>query len=161
EGIETYLDAQLAQPASSLGDYQAILNTNAFCMATNAPANCNRDYNSPFPVAVRFLKNMMTGPDQLRGRVAMALGQILVVSGQEVRPTYGIASYQQMLQNDAFANFRQVLEDVTLHPTMGRYLDMANNDKPNPQRGTNPNENYARELLQLFSIGLVELNADG
>src|SRR5262249_6367983 len=96
-----------------------------------------------------------------RRRVALALGQILVTSAVEINATYAIGSYQQLLLDGAFGNFRQLLEDVTLHPAMGRYLDMVNNDKPNPTRGTNPNENYARELLQLFSIGLVKLKADG
>jgi uncharacterized protein (DUF1800 family) len=66
-----------------------------------------------------------------------------------------------MLQNDAFGNFQTLLTDVTLSPVMGNYLDMVNNDKPNPEKGTNPNENYAREVLQLFSIGLHQLNTDG
>jgi uncharacterized protein (DUF1800 family) len=67
----------------------------------------------------------------------------------------------KMLQKDAFGNFSTLLTDVTLSPTMGRYLDMVNNDKPDPNSGSEPNENYAREILQLFSIGLAQLNADG
>ena len=72
-----------------------------------------------------------------------------------------MAAYQQILLDDAFASYRQLISDVTLSPAMGRYLDMVNNDKADPTKGTSPNENYAREVLQLFSIGLVELNDDG
>ena len=72
-----------------------------------------------------------------------------------------MATYQQILLDNAFGNFRNILYEITLSPAMGRYLDMVNNDKPNPARGTEPNENYARELLQLFSIGVVKLNQDG
>src|ERR1700675_2779635 len=66
-----------------------------------------------------------------------------------------------MLLNDAFANFRTLLQDVTLSPVMGHYLNMADNDKTNAALGTSPNENYGREVMQLFSIGLYELNPDG
>jgi uncharacterized protein (DUF1800 family) len=109
----------------------------------------------------QFFVNGLNAKDQLRQRVAFALSQIFVVSALKVDGTYGIASYQQMLINDAFGNVRQLLADVTLHPVMGSYLDMVNNDKPDPTGGSPPNENYARELLQLFSIGTVKLNPDG
>jgi uncharacterized protein (DUF1800 family) len=69
--------------------------------------------------------------------------------------------YLNMLQNDAFANYRQILSDLTLNPAMGHYLDMVNNDAPAPGSSTAPNENYAREVLQLFSIGVNRLNSDG
>ena len=110
-------------------------------------------------------KNALTGPDQLRLRVAYALSQIFVVSantgglGQEPA---GLANISRpAAANDAFGNFRQLLEDVTLNPVMGQFLDLAHNDKPNPARGTAPNENYGREVLQLFSIGLYRLHPDG
>jgi uncharacterized protein (DUF1800 family) len=161
-GIPAYLDAQLALPATSLGDFPVVVGAQAqVCPPDTAPRGCVRDNFTAFPVTVASFANALHAPDQLRQRVALALGQILVVSGEEVRSAYGIAAYQQMVIDDAFGNFRQILEDVTLSPVMGRYLNLVNNDKPNPQKGTNPNENYARELLQLFSIGLVELAADG
>ena len=72
-----------------------------------------------------------------------------------------MATYWDLLANDVFGNFRQLLEDVTLNPGMGDYLDMVHNDKPNPTRNTQANENYAREVMQLFSIGLYKLNQDG
>ncbi|MBU6437784.1 MAG: DUF1800 family protein, partial [Betaproteobacteria bacterium] len=100
--------------------------------------------------------------DQLRARVSWALLQIVVVSNiaPDLRP-YGMSSYMDMLNRDAFGNYRQLLEDVTLHPTMGYYLNMLQSEKGNTAQGTHPNENYAREILQLFSIGLVQLNPDG
>jgi uncharacterized protein (DUF1800 family) len=96
--------------------------------------------------------------------VALALSEILVVSDQSSalgNQPYALASYMDLLARDAFGNFRQLLEDVTLSPTMGLYLNMLGNDKEDPSTGQNPNENYAREILQLFSIGLLETFPDG
>ena len=73
----------------------------------------------------------------------------------------GVATYWDLLARDAFGNFRQLLEDVTLNPMMGDYLDMVHNDKPHPENNTEPNENYAREVMQFFTIGLYKLNPDG
>ncbi len=74
---------------------------------------------------------------------------------------YPMARYQNILFDEAFGNFENLLRRITLSPAMGNYLDMVNNDKPNPATGRVPNENYAREVLQLFSIGLIELRSDG
>ncbi len=98
---------------------------------------------------------------QLRQRVAFAFSQILVASSNKVNDTTGMTMWQNMFQKDAFGNFYDLLKDVTLSPVMGNYLDMVNNDKPNPATGTSANENYAREVLQLFTIGLEQLNPDG
>jgi uncharacterized protein (DUF1800 family) len=122
---------------------------------------CRRDNYSLFPVQNKFFQNALYGEDQLRQRVAFALGQILVVSGNEVNIAYAMTEYQQILYSNAFGNYRDILYQVTLNPAMGRYLDMVNNDKPNPTYGIEPNENYARELLQLFSIGTYKLNQNG
>jgi uncharacterized protein (DUF1800 family) len=107
-------------------------------------------------------KNVVGGPDQLRQRVATAYSELFVVS--EVNDTLdgnipGLSSYYDMLANDAFANFRTILNDVTLHPIMGDYLNMRGNVKATPP--ASPNENYAREILQLFTIGLYMLQPDG
>ena len=104
----------------------------------------------------------LQGPDQLRARVSFALAQIVVISNvaPDIRP-YAMSSYMDMLNRNAFGNYCTLLKDVTLHPAMGYYLNMINSQKGNPQTGTSPNENYAREVLQLFSIGLVKLNLDG
>lgn len=117
--------------------------------------------NSFEAVQAGFFRNALTARDQLRQRVAFALGQVMVVSNQKLDNTLAIANYHNLLLNDAFANYRQLLKDVTLSPTMGTYLDMANNVKSDPETGTAPNENYAREVLQLFSVGLYKLNPDG
>lgn len=104
-----------------------------------------------------------SAPDQLRQRVAFALSEIFVVS--EVGVLSGraraLASYYDTLAANAFGNYRDLLEAVTLHPAMGLYLDMRRNDKPDITIGRSPNENYGREVLQLFSIGLRKLHPDG
>ncbi len=102
------------------------------------------------------------GVDQLRARMVFALSQIMVISNvaPDIRP-YAMSSYMDMLNKNAFGNYRQLLEDVTLHPAMGYYLNMLNSEKDDAATGARPNENYAREVLQLFSIGLVKLNLDG
>jgi len=112
-------------------------------------------------VQARFFANAVHGQDQLRQRVAFALGQIFVISATEENTPAQLVPYLRILQQDAFANFRKLMYDVTLSPTMGEYLDMRNNDKANPALDTRANENYARELMQLFTIGLFMLNQDG
>jgi uncharacterized protein (DUF1800 family) len=107
-------------------------------------------------------RNAVTAPDQLRQRVATALSEIFVVS--EIDDNIdgnlpGLATYYDMLADDAFGNFRQILSDVTLHPIMGDYLNFKGNAKATPP--ASPNENYAREIMQLFSIGLYMLQPDG
>jgi hypothetical protein len=112
-------------------------------------------------VQARFFSNAVNGQDQLRQRVAFIWSQIMVASAVEENSPTQLVPYLQILQKDAFVNFRQLMEDVTLSPTMGEYLDMRNNDKANPATDTRANENYARELMQLFTIGLFQLNPDG
>jgi uncharacterized protein (DUF1800 family) len=134
--------------------------SNKGCPA-GSPTTCKRDNYSLFPVQVQFFANAVNQPDQLRQRTALALSQILVVSGNVIKLPNAMAQYQRIFLRNAFGNFRDVLKEVTLSPAMGRFLNMANNDKPNPAKGIEPNENYAREVLQLFSIGLWQLNLDG
>jgi uncharacterized protein (DUF1800 family) len=110
-----------------------------------------------------WFRNAVNGPDQLRQRVAFALSEIMVVSQQSAlnnRP-FALADYYDTLARGAFGDFRQLMENVTLHPAMGVYLSMLGNQKPDSALNIRPDENYARELMQLFTIGLVELNADG
>ena len=110
-----------------------------------------------------WFRNVVNSPDQLRQRVAFALSEILVVSqlGALDDLPFAVADYHDMLARNAFGNYRQLLNDVTLHPAMGIYLSMLGNEKPDAAVNIRPDENYARELMQLFSIGLVELNLDG
>jgi len=111
----------------------------------------------------RWFRNAMVAPDQLRQRVAFALSEIMVVSQNSVlaKMPFAAADYYDLLARSAFGDFRQLLGDVTLHPAMGVYLNMLGNRRPDPVRNIRPDENYARELMQLFSIGLVQLNPDG
>lgn len=108
--------------------------------------------------------NAISGSDQLRQRVAFALSQIFVVSDVDsalANAQYSVSDYYDMLAGHAFGNYRELLEDVTLHPVMGVYLSMVRNEKANPALNIRPDENYAREVMQLFSIGLFELNIRG
>ncbi len=151
--------------AATIAHVQSIGFINYLAEQFNAPI-------SPYPdpsatgsglggVQARFFSNAVQGVDQLRQRVAFALLNEFVVSAVEENTPAQLVPYLQILQKDTFGNFRQLMEDVTLSPTMGEYLDMRNNDKANPATGTAANENYARELMQLFTIGLFELNQDG
>lgn len=104
------------------------------------------------------------GDDQLRQRLAYSLSQILVISNVSdvlYNDTRGIANYHDILAQHAFGNYRDLLKAVTLNPMMGEYLSMVRNEKADPNRNIRPDENYAREIMQLFSIGLVQLNLDG
>lgn len=110
-----------------------------------------------------WFRNALHGDDQLRQRVAFALSEIMVVSqqGALIEAPFSLASYYDMLAENAFGNYRDLIEDVTLHPAMGVYLSMLGNERPNAESNIRPDENYARELMQLFSVGLVELDTDG
>lgn len=108
-----------------------------------------------------FLTMAVSNPDQLRQRVAFALSQIWVTSLDKLIWNDNMTLYQDMLLNDAFTNYRQIMADVTLSPAMGQYLDMANNAKANAAINSLANENYARELMQLFTIGTAVLDAQG
>lgn len=109
-------------------------------------------------------KRALRSPDQLRQRVAFALSEIFVVSdasgGLEGQPVQ-LAEYYDVLVRNAFGNYRELLEDVTLSPAMGQYLSMLRNRKADPAVNIRPDENYAREVMQLFSVGLVMLEPDG
>jgi len=110
-----------------------------------------------------WYRNAVLGQDQLRQRVAFALSEIMVVSDQSVLVNFplGLAYYYDLLAQNAFGNFRELMEVVTINPSMGVYLSMLGNEKPDSARNIRPDENYARELMQLFTLGLVELNPDG
>jgi len=117
---------------------------------------CVRDNFSVYPLHRTFFSNALYGPDQLRQRVAFALHQILVVSANsEVNRPSWMTVYLQALDRNAFGSYRTLLQEVTLSPAMGEYLDMRLSTR------TSPNENFAREILQLFSIGTAALNPDG
>jgi uncharacterized protein (DUF1800 family) len=148
-GITNWLKAQFALNTSNLPD-QPILNPSGMT---------NYDLS---PVKAAFFQNTVMGQDQLRQRVAFALSQIWVVSAAAGVPrASAYPPYWRLFRDNAFGNYRDVIRALTLSPAMGRFLNMANNNKANPAKNTSANENYARELMQLFTLGLTELNADG
>lgn len=166
-GIENYLKEQFAAPMT---DYPALefwpQNRPDTCLGT-----CSRDNYTFYLLQKHFFSNALSGQDQLRQRVAFALSQIMVTSGSDVPLPAWMRAYQQLLYKNAFGNFRQLLYDATVNPAMGRFLDMVNNRCQNRtpvdlnvcRGGSNflPNENYAREVMQLFSVGTYILNKDG
>jgi fibronectin type 3 domain-containing protein len=108
----------------------------------------------------QFMAFAMNGQDQLRQRMAWALHKIWVVSAVEVNNSSAILTYHGLLSNGAFGNYRDLMRNITLNPAMGRYLNMLNN-RAESVTGVPANENYARELMQLFTLGTARLSANG
>lgn len=152
--LEDWLDEQFAAPPTS--SHVEWLYANGYGEET-------------FRFSQRGLDNtvwraLIGGSDALRQRVVLALSEICVVSVLGVNSAwrqFALARYLDILQTHAFGNYRQLLEDLTLSPAMGYFLTYRGNAKLNPKTGSQPDENYARELMQLFTIGLVQLNPDG
>jgi uncharacterized protein (DUF1800 family) len=137
-------------------------NSTTGCPQTGtANAACITQNYTMAPLQVQFFQNALSAPDQLRQKVAFSLSQILVVSGVKIQQPSSVSPYLNILVDGALGNFRDLLQKVTLNPAMGHYLDMVNNDPISANGVLKPNENYAREVLQLFTIGLYELNPDG
>jgi uncharacterized protein (DUF1800 family) len=155
-GYTAWFAAQMAAPATSQlaatrADALSFPNTGQYPISEN-----NRQ--------AAWWKLAVTAPDQLRQRVAFALSEIFVVSDVSSLLTEepeALANYNDLLAADAFGNYRQLLQDVTLSPVMGNYLSMLRNTPANPAKGTSADENYAREIQQLFTVGLNQLNPDG
>lgn len=147
---QAWLDEQLALPASLLlPNIQNVVGKNHISHYTRFEA---------------WLHNALRQPDQLRHRVAFALSEILVTSQNhpnlEQQPA-ALANYYDILLRHAFGNYRELLEEVARSPVMGVYLSHMSNEKPDPARNIRSDENFAREILQLFTIGLVDLQLDG
>ncbi len=133
----------------------------------------SRGLNNPTPAGEYFDPTMgdwmawhvtMNGADQVRKRLSLALSEMMVASLSPIDgfyPPYVIAGYWDMLNANVFGNFRTLLENVTLNAAMGFYLNTKGNQKEDPATGREPDENYAREVIQLFTIGLYQLNNDG
>lgn len=145
-GLQAWLNEQFAAPQTQIPLPPSPL-----------PAVCNN--SSVACVQQSFFQNAVQGQDQLRQRVAFALSQIFVISAVEIPRGDAMASYFNMLSKDAFGSYLTIMKDVTLSPGMGTYLNMVNSDKPG--NGQIANENYARELMQLFTMGTVRLNPHG
>jgi uncharacterized protein (DUF1800 family) len=151
QGVNGWITAQLAAPMPAQSHLAFI---DAKIAATVTP-DASTFYAS-------WWRQAVSEPDQLRQRTAFALSQIFVISLNDPNvDVRGAASYYDMLAADAFGNYRKLLEDVTLHPMMGRYLTYLANQKEDAAGTRTPDENYAREVMQLMTVGLWELNQDG
>lgn len=145
-----WLDGQISEPPS-------------FHVPLIAPFAEQEDFWRNYRIAA-WWQHALYAPDQLRQRVAFALSEIIVISeynGVLIDDPVAVGRYYDLLLEHAFGNYRELLEAVTLSPAMGVYLSMLGNEKPDQERNIRPDENYAREVMQLFSLGLVELNNDG
>jgi uncharacterized protein (DUF1800 family) len=151
--LDEQLDATARPPTLILPHLQQVV-------ANGIPAEDLRQQNR----RNYWLWQAAVAPDQLRMRMGFALSEILVVSDREVsdpvRTLFRIADYQDTLSRGAFGSYRELLEKVSLHPAMGYFLSHVGNRKADPAKNVTPDENYAREIMQLFSIGLVERNPD-
>ena len=154
-GFNAWLDEQFALPRSSSNVdwlraklYDAVANKNSQAGSNNM-----------------LWRKLIGSPDPLRQRVTLALSEIVVVSISNIASTtfksFAAAAFLDILEANAFGNYRTLLEQVSTSPAMGAYLSFRGNKKANAAVGSLPDENYAREVMQLFSIGLVELNLDG
>ena len=167
-GYQAWLNEQFAIPQTlqEPAVEQALILNNPTCAPTDVKCNAvlfSGNNQDEWLVQGSFWQQSLAGTDQLRQRVRYSLGELFVVSSE---PNFSIASmprgeasYYDTLGTDAFGNFRTLLNDVTLSPMMGQFLNMLGNDKGNAT--TDPDENYAREVMQLFTIGLYQLNDDG
>jgi uncharacterized protein (DUF1800 family) len=167
-GFNAWLQAQYSVAASSyptLPSYNTndkVTNNNTTSCygdpnVTGNPARtaCTRDHYSMYPLQNLFFTNAMYGDDQLRQRMAWSLHKLWVISGVNIRQPAWVSPYLQILSDEALGNYRTLMYKITLNSGMGHYLSMQGSVK------AHPNENYPRELMQLFTIGLNELNPDG
>jgi uncharacterized protein (DUF1800 family) len=165
-GFEGWIDRQISLPPSLLGPYIREIKADGAGPRSDPFYNFNEQDQFVFGnnITTPFARNAIGGEDQLRQRVAFALSQILVVSRRdanlEEKPG-AIANYYDTLVRHSLGNYGDLLRDVTFHPAMGVYLSHAGNQKADPSIPRYPDENYAREFLQLFTIGLWQLNPDG
>lgn len=158
QGAAAWLDAQMALN-SSTGGYDWLMQRGYGVI------DKNKFYEMEFQSNYMAWYQIMAAPDGVRRRAALALSEFFVVSGAGVGtiswPMFAMGAYWDVLCKNAFGNFRTLLEDITLNIAMGEYLNTLGNQKEDPQSGRLPDENYAREVMQLFSIGLLQLNLDG
>ena len=168
QSYEVWIDDQMQIPEMSYVDTSKMV-WNHFVQAYidqwgSVLIEGNEDI-SPFSFYFRMAwwHNVIHGDDLLRQKVALALSELLVVSEDSKlnADAFALASYYDVLYKNAFGNYRDLLEEVTYHPAMGYYLSSINNEPTNEAENIHPDENYAREIMQLFTIGLYELNQDG
>ena len=156
-GYAGWIDRQFTLPATSHRSHWEARDATIRSADPNASAGQDQVWES-------FWKQAVNGEDQLRLRVAFALSQIFVVSaldGNVGNQPRALAAWLDMLGQQAFGNYRSTLENVALHPLMGFYLSHIRNQKADATTGRIPDQNFARESMQLFSIGVLKLNPDG
>jgi uncharacterized protein (DUF1800 family) len=168
-GFTRWIDQQLNTPVS----YSLLQNGETYIkryrayLSSSGQDTTLADGDGSYWVENYFLfswwKYVMESPDILRAKVALALSEIIVVSAYPdlMSQPLGLSSFYDLLIRNSFGNYRDLLYEVTMHPIMGRYLTYLNNRKTNVGANRFPDENYAREIMQLFTIGLYELNQDG
>jgi len=162
-GIKTWIDEQVALPYTTYEDDVIAMHNGLMDDQIAAGLEPDQIRRFFFTTFIHYDK-MFKSDDVLRQRMAQALNQILVVSNQDfafIQKAYGLASYYDILYEGAFGNYRDLLSSITMHPIMGIYLSHMQNRKADPTIGTSPDENFAREIMQLFTIGLDMLNMDG
>lgn len=166
-GLEAWIDDQLTKPPTEIVPFivDGILAPDFVSnhpVSEDAPTFVYNDDQQLYRL-YGWLDNALNAEDQLRQRVAWALSQIFVVSDQDAlfEQVMSVADFYDTLTRNAFSNYRDLLKEVTLHPAMGVYLSMLGNRRAEEGTNLRPDENYAREVMQLFSIGLVLLNDDG
>ena len=164
-GIDSWVDNQMQLPQTfMLPKVQEIYQITLDSMAAKGDVPNESEFRPRWwEFNYAYWDQMMRNQDLLRHRVAFALSEIFVISRKSELQNFGdgLADFYDMLASHAFGNYENLLRDVTLHPCMGEYLSHLNNPKSNPASNIHPDENYAREIMQLFSIGLYELNPDG
>lgn len=162
--FEEWIDNQFEIPSPSIAELTQSIYDEALDMFVANGGNAE-DYFGPYHIHFQYAwwQSNINNEDLLRHRIALALSQVMVISWNSNIGDHGVGlgSYYDILKNNAFGNFRDLLLDITLHPMMGAYLSHYNNPRSFPAQNVHPDENYAREIMQLFTIGLYELNQDG
>ena len=162
--FEDWIDAQYDINSPSMGELTNSIYNQALDMFVANGGNAD-DYFGPYSLHFQYAwwQANIDNEDLLRQKVALALSEIFVISWDSGLGDFGIGlgDYYDVLKEGAFGNFKELLLDITLHPMMGGYLSHYNNPKSSPEENIHPDENFAREVMQLFTIGLYELNQDG
>jgi uncharacterized protein (DUF1800 family) len=167
-GYSGWITEQMGQPATRHSDYIQSIYHNMTTQRQREDYSRGGGDSDPFlfgnNMQTAFARAAIQGSDQLRQRVAFALSQILVTSRRDANlenKCLGMADFYDLFVRNAFGNYEDVLMEVTMHPVMGRYLSHVGNQKADPSINRYPDENYAREVMQLFTVGLWQLNPDG
>ncbi|WOD43616.1 DUF1800 domain-containing protein [Hwangdonia lutea] len=162
--FEDWIDAQFSFNSPSMGELTQNVYDEALSIFVANGGNAD-DYFGPYWPHFQYAwwQSNIGNEDLLRQKVALALSEIMVISRNSSLGDYGVGlgDFYDVLKDNAFGNFRDLLRDITLHPMMGIYLSHYNNPRSFPDENIHPDENFAREVMQLFSIGLYELNQDG